>query len=403
MKQFWLTLRMMLRGVRCNEKIKGNLALELDTAKYNAEVRLNNIAGRDLNVRSPKQMKEFFYDELGCKIIYSRKGKRGPTTDDAALTTIAKRHPVLRPVVEIISDIRSTGVFLSTFVNMSLDADRRIRCSYNVAGTETFRWSSSANAFDSGTNLQNVPEGDSHLPNCRTLFIPDIGNVIGDWDLKGADAQVVAAEAHDEDFLALLQSGLDVHKENAKDIFSTQSPTDHQRFLAKTGVHATNYLAQPRTLAIALGITVREAEDFQRRWFMAHPGIPDWHIRVEDSLSTTRSVSNIFGFRRYYFDRIEGILTEAVAWIPQSTVAIAVNKSLVKIDAELPDVELLLQVHDSGIMQWPERHSSTIIPQIHERMLTKIPYENPLIIPVTCKMSHISWGDCEKIELPEAA
>lgn len=399
MKQFWMILRMMIRGVRCNEKIKGELALELDSKKCELEIRLNRIIGQELNVRSHKQMKEFFYEDLGVKVIRSRKGKRGPTLDDKALQTIAKRTPVLKPVVAIISDIRSTGVFLSTFVNMSLDADRRIRCSYNPSGTETFRWNSSANAFGTGTNLQNIPEGDSDLPNCRRLFIPDINDTIGEWDLKGADAQVVAAEADDDKLRELFASGLDIHRENAKDIFGTESPTKDQVYLAKRGVHATNYLAQPRTLAAALGILVREAEDFQGRWFMAHPGIPEWHKRVEDSLRTTRSVSNVFGFRRYYFDRIEGVLSEAVAWIPQSTVAISINRGLVKVDAEMPDVEILLQVHDSGVMQWPEHLTELLVPQIHSRMLVVIPYPRPLTIPITCKLSRKSWGDCEKIDL----
>jgi DNA polymerase I-like protein with 3'-5' exonuclease and polymerase domains len=35
-----------------------------------------------------------------------------------------------------------------------------MRCTYNLAGTETFRFSSSEDAFGFGTNLQNIPKGD---------------------------------------------------------------------------------------------------------------------------------------------------------------------------------------------------------------------------------------------------
>jgi len=51
-------------------------------------------------------------------------------------------------------------VFLSTFIMMPLDQDSRMRCSYNICGTETYRFSSSKNAFGSGGNLQNLPKGD---------------------------------------------------------------------------------------------------------------------------------------------------------------------------------------------------------------------------------------------------
>ena len=37
-----------------------------------------------------------------------------------------------------------------------LDPDGRMRCSYNVSGTENWRWSSSKNVYGRGTNLQNI-------------------------------------------------------------------------------------------------------------------------------------------------------------------------------------------------------------------------------------------------------
>ena len=55
---------------------------------------------------------------------------------------------------------RSLGVFLSTFCLMPLDTDGRMRCSFNVCGTETMRFSSSENAFGTGGNLQNIPKGE---------------------------------------------------------------------------------------------------------------------------------------------------------------------------------------------------------------------------------------------------
>ncbi|HNA84888.1 MAG TPA: hypothetical protein PLB04_04945, partial [Nitrospira sp.] len=62
--------------------------------------------------------------------------------------------------VELIDKKRSLGVFLSTFCLMALDSDGRMRCSFNVCGTETMRFSSSENAFGNGGNLQNIPKGD---------------------------------------------------------------------------------------------------------------------------------------------------------------------------------------------------------------------------------------------------
>ena len=240
------------------------------------------------------------------------------------------------------------------------------------------------------------------LPNIRKLFIPDPDHIIFDCDLKQADAQVVAWEADDDELKAIFRDpGADLHAENAKTIFGYSDKKKRQ--LAKTGVHATNYGASARAVAIALGITIREAELFQLAWFKAHPGIRDWHRRVENDLAVSRSVRNTFGYWRYYFDRIEGILPQALAWIPQSTVALVIDHGLVNLDENVPEVDLLLQVHDSLVFQIHKKHVPSILPKVRDNLLITVPYNDPLIIPVDCAMSEKSWGDVEKIDWPVAA
>lgn len=235
------------------------------------------------------------------------------------------------------------------------------------------------------------------LPNVRKLFIPDPGYIIGDFDLAQADAQVVAWEADDELLKAIFRDpDADLHTENAKTIFGYCN--DKKRKLAKAGVHATNYAAGPRTLARALGITTHEAELFQRKWFSAHPGIKDWHRRVQDSLTHTRTVTNKFGFRRMYFDRIDGILPEALAWIPQSTVALCIDKGLVAVEENIPEVEPLLQVHDSFVLQWEKRYHPHILQRIRKHGEVVVPYNDPLIIPLGAAVSDRSWGDVVDVD-----
>jgi len=236
----------------------------------------------------------------------------------------------------------------------------------------------------------------TELPNIRKLFLPDPGYIIVDCDLAQADAQVVAWEANDDELKAIFRDPTaDLHDENAKAIFGDCTPRHRQ--LAKTGVHAVNYGAKPRTLAAALGISVREAEHFANKWFAAHPGIREWHRRVEHDLSFTRRVSNRFGNVRYYFDRIEHLLPQALAWIPQSTVALVINRGLVEVDTRLRGrVEPLMQVHDSLVMQIPKKHFPSVLPELKACMEVVVPYEDPLIIPVGLDVSEDSWGDIQE-------
>ena len=158
MRQFPVVLRMMLRGVRIDRQRKNELAMELLEAIAPREQLINDIVGRPLNPKSPKQMQEFFYGELGLPKQINRKTKR-PTTDSKALQALAHKEPLIAPLVQVIEEYRSLGVFLSTFIKAALDTDGRMRSSYNIAGTETYRWSSSKDAWGTGMNLQNIPKG----------------------------------------------------------------------------------------------------------------------------------------------------------------------------------------------------------------------------------------------------
>jgi hypothetical protein len=132
----------------------------------------------------------------------------------------------------------------------------------------------------------------------------------------------------------------------------------------------------------------------QKRWFAAHPGIKRWHERTETELHTRRRVINRFGYQRFYFERIDGILPEALAWIPQSTVAIYINKIWMNIYKNLPEVQVLMQVHDSLAGQFP---IGMDIERIRALSRVVVPYNDPLVIPVGIKISNVSWGDCAEL------
>ena len=152
-------LRTMLLGMRIDQKSRSEIAGQLMNAIMEYETLIQEIVGFPLNVGSPKQMQEFFYGDLKLPVQIDRKTKR-PTLDAKAMAALAEKEPLLRPLVELIDKKRSLGVFLSTFCLMPLDTDGRMRCSFNVCGTETMRFSSSENAFGTGGNLQNIPKGD---------------------------------------------------------------------------------------------------------------------------------------------------------------------------------------------------------------------------------------------------
>jgi hypothetical protein len=165
----------------------------------------------------------------------------------------------------------------------------------------------------------------------------------------------------------------------------------------KNGIHATNYGARPPKLAKLLGSSVHEADQFQRKYFGAHPGVKRWHERVMDQINTSRSVTSRFGYTRHFFDRIEDCFTNGLAWVPQNTVAIYINKIIVGIRVLRPRVHVRLQTHDSLTATFPQSLFPHVIKEIQAHTNVVVPYDDPLVIPMGFKYSTKSWGDCKAV------
>lgn len=232
------------------------------------------------------------------------------------------------------------------------------------------------------------------IPNQRTLIIPDPGMTIIDMDLTSADPHFVAWEANDANMKKVLLAGKSIYLEGAKTIWATPITKDDPRYkVTKIGGNGINYGAYPKKLARELGIDIKLANWFYMQWFKIYPGVKEWHSRIRTDLATKRLVRNAFGFERYYFERPEDCLNAALAWCPQSSVGIIINKAWANIDANIPEVEVLMQDHDNLVMQTPTAGVLNILPKLQEQALVVVPYPEPLIVPVGFKISDISWGD----------
>lgn len=441
---FWPVFRAMQLGVRVIPQARDEIIMELQEAIAEREEWLAFVLGHSINLNSPIQMRKLFYEDLKQIPVMTRATKKKPSTvtcNDEALVTISKREPLLKPLTTCISDIRTLQIWLGTFAMAKTDVDGRMRCSFNIAGNETkeqgdaekaakaapytYRLSSSENAFGSGFNMQTIPSDKSKsagkaiargskmpIPNLRSMFGPDPGNTFFDADLDRADLQIVVWEANDAMLKAALRMGADIHLLNAYILVGKEPPDlaelveghprypDHkgpyktQREFAKVFCHATNYGGSPKTIAGHTGRTIHEVDRAQRIWFGEHPGIHTWHKRVNDQIQRYHYIENPFGYRWYIFDRLDNAFTEALAWVPQSTVGNVINRVWQNWYDHLPQVQVLLQVHDSLGGQFPTRMKQVLVPRMLELGKITVPYEDPLVIPLGMGTSEISWGDC---------
>ena len=366
-------LEMMLRGFRIDQsaRVEGIhfLKKEIDFLDKILQRYAFAVWAKPLNPRSPKQLIDFFYGALKLPEQWtSMKGQRKLSTNRESLEKL-ELYFYARPIIATILAIRDSGKRLSV-LETDIDSDGRMRTSYNIAGTETGRWSSSANSTGGGTNLQNIQ------PSLRKIFVADPGYKLVGIDLEQAESREVAwlcgTLFSDWSYLDACTGG-DLHTTTCKLIWDQLPWTGDgkkdkelaeqpfyrhysYRDMSKRGGHGSNYYGTPFTMARHLKVPTKFMEDFQIRYFAAFPGIPRWHKYVAKELQTKQKLTSAFGRERHFFGRPndETTLREAIAYCPQSATGDRMNLGLWKIWHHMKEVELLAQVHDAVYFQFKE-------------------------------------------------
>ena len=398
-------LFMMLRGVRVDKRKMDEYKRSLTLSANNREKAFKERFG-DVNPQSPKQMANLAYNTLGLKPI-TKSGK--VTMDKKAIEKLSKKSPELREVLTI----REERKLVSTYLDIPLDPiDDRLRCSYNSCGTETGRLSSSRSVFWSGTNLQNVPK------RIRDIVVPDPGNVFTEADLKGAEAMVVAYLTEDPILIRLFEEGINIHEHTAQMMFGVGvdeiredkkvcsglgTPNDSMYSKAKRIRHGGNYLASWKTISDILEVPAKEAKLLLQRFYDGSPNLVKWHKEVEAKIKKDRTLITPLGRKRIFFDRIgPKLFREAVAYIPQETVAHVLNLGLINIYDNLckdhQDIEILLQVHDSILLQHPKEKTSMVHEALHKLMRVDLEIESKSFhIPIEISYGE-NWRDLKDVE-----
>lgn len=411
-------LEMNLRGLRVNQRRKHSVIHTLREKITQLEAQLLEIVSEgigitDLNWNSPPQLKRLFYEVLQLPVQKKRnsKGIFAPTVDEGALEKLSN-YFLAEPICNHILTMRGIQKSLS-FLATNIDSDGRMRTRFNIAGTNTGRFASSATEYGTGTNLQNVTSS------LRSVFVADPGMMLCNIDLEQADSRNMGAlcwnrllAKHGERFagayLDACESG-DLHTTVTKMAY-TNLPWGEEpdraladliahrhltyRDLSKKLGHGSNYLGTPPTMAKHARIPVPMAKQFQKDYFTAFACIPEVHKSIITEVKTTQCLTTPFGRRRVFWSRPEAAAThrEAVAYMGQSMTADELNTGLLRL-WRTGKVQLLVQVHDSILFQFPEHLRDEIVPMALECLSTKMTLERGREFTVgTEAMTGWNWG-----------
>jgi len=330
---------------------------------------IDKVAGQSLNTNSSKQLTAYFYGTLALPIRKNRKTGNA-SCDTVALHRIAKTGKKGSVVAKLIIKMRKYHKLLSTYFTVNVDEDNRLRCSHAIAGTVSGRIATRKTFFGTGTNLQNQPEV------YKRYLMADPEHLICEVDLAKAEAHVVAYLCHDVNMIRGFESGIDSHSLNASIIFgvpieeviaeahSGKEQKHTMRYMGKKVVHASNYNMGPMTFSDQLAVenvfmSMSECKKLLENYKRRFPGLANWHSQVNEEVSRTRILYNLFGRPKRFLGAMNpALFRNAYSYVPQSTVAELVNKGSINIsnDPRLGrdgyDIDLLTTVHDSDVFQF---------------------------------------------------
>jgi DNA polymerase-1 len=419
-------LEMTIRGLRVDIERRDQLLQTINEDIERLSEALDEILhegiGTDVSWRSPQQLMKLFYDVLNIPPVRKRgaDGMRMTVNREAIerLSMYFLAEPICLYLLAL-RDLDKKRQLLET----GIDRDGRMRTNFNIAGTTTGRLASAISDFGTGTNLQNL---DREL---RSIFIADAGYKLANLDLEQADARNVGAicwnsfvETHGEAFAGSYLDaceGGDLHTTVCRmawqdlpwtaDLRRVADSIAYRslsyRDLAKKLGHGTNYYGSPPTMARHTKVDRKTIEDFQHRYFTAFPCIgstnrsdhltSNWHNSVRQHLKTAGYLTTLLGRRRYFFGRWndDETLRAAIAYEPQSLTADEIDQGLLNL-FRADRVDLLLQVHDSILIQFPEEREDDIVPWALAALRVHIPLakERDFVVPVEAKCGW-NWGD----------
>jgi hypothetical protein len=215
-------LEMMLRGMRVDPGARelgiNATKKSLERLDYILQTLANAVWSKGLNPNSGKQLKEFFYEHLGVHpIVTWVKGERKEPMDRKVLEKIEDYFQA-RPIVAAILAHRDLDKTLQV-LEKEVDPDWRMRTSYNIGGTKSARFSSSASTTGTGCVLPSTevltPSGWKRIDQVRD------GSLIMQWIRERNALEFVPCTIHVQDF-----SG-EMYKAKTEQMLQTLTP-DHR-------------------------------------------------------------------------------------------------------------------------------------------------------------------------------
>ena len=367
------------------------LSTELGQRAGLLEGRALLLAGEDFNLGSPKQLGTILFDKLGLK--GSKKTKSGWSTDASVLEELARAHDLPAVVLEWRRLTKLRGTYADALPALVRPESGRIHTSFHQAVAATGRLSSS------DPNLQNIPIRTADGRRIREAFVAGAaGHVLLSADYSQIELRLVAHLSGDPAFLQAFREGADIHRRTAAELFEVaeEAVTREQRGMAKTINFGIMYGMSAFRLAREQSVSRSEAKAIIDAYFARYPRVLRWKKETLAEARQSGQVATLLGRVR----AVPGVRARngaaraaaervAVNTPVQGSAADIIKLAMVRIaprlQRELPDARMVLQVHDELVFEVPEAEAEALARLVAVEMESVVDLDVPLVV-------NTAWG-----------
>jgi DNA polymerase-1 len=388
--------QMERHGIKVDRQRLARLSEDFATEIARIEGEIFQLTGEQFTIGSPKQLGDVLFEKLGYK--GGKKGKSGQySTDQSVLEGLANQGaPVASKVLEWrqLSKLRST---YTEALQAAINPDTgRVHTSYSLVGAQTGRLSST------DPNLQNIPIRTAIGRQIREAFVPEQGKVLLAADYSQIELRLAAHMADVPQLKEAFANGEDIHARTAQEMFGSVDRDTRAR--AKTVNFAILYGISRWGLAGRLGVEADEAQAIIDTYFDRFPGIRNYIHSTLEQVRERGYSETLFG-RKTWFPRIksgnqaerQGSERAAINAPIQGTSADIIKRAMARMmpalaESGLPDVRMLLQVHDELVFELPAGDVEAATPVIRRVMAEAALPCVSLTVPLGVEIGHgTSW------------
>ena len=342
--------------------------------------KIHQMAGREFNINSPKQLGKILFDELELKPIRKR------STAVEVLQVLKNYHPLPEEVLKYRHLAKLKNTYVDAMPNYVNKATGRVHTSLNQTIAATGRLSSTS------PNFQNIPIRTETGREVRKAFVSQNSDwVILSADYSQVELRIMAHYSQEPELISAFAEDADIHSRTAAMVngITESEVTADQRRSAKVVNFGIMYGAGPYRMSQELGINIADAKTLIDNYFDTYPGIRKYMDKtlslardrgyVETLYKRRRKTGNLNASNRNIVQAEERV---AINMPIQGTAADIIKIAMInihkKMDSENYQSKMILQIHDELLFECPQAEVEKLAAMVIEEMEGAVQLSVPL-------------------------